>query len=115
MAETVLYNKKGCSTCVDALKWLKAHDMNPTVRDFFVDPLSRADLVTLLGERSPSELLSTRSPRYKALGLDQRNLTADETLTAIADDPYLMRRPTLAMGNHLIIGFDKTAYAALIS
>ncbi|MBC7544941.1 MAG: hypothetical protein H7338_19630 [Candidatus Sericytochromatia bacterium] len=113
MTESVLYIKKGCSTCVDVLKWLKANHVPVTVRDLFTDPLSKVELTALLGNHAPGDLLSTRSPRYKALGLDQRTLSADEILSLMAGDPYLVRRPTLAIGDQLIIGCDKAAYSAI--
>lgn len=105
--------KKGCSTCTDAKKWLSQHGVEVTVRDLFTDPLDAGEVRQLLNGRSPASLISTKSPRYKALGLADKQLSDDEMIELMGQEPYLIRRPTVKAGEELIIGFDKERLAAL--
>jgi Spx/MgsR family transcriptional regulator len=105
--------KKGCSTCTDAVKWLTEQGVDFTVRDMFTDPLDTDHLRRILHGRPVRDLVSTRSPQYKELGLADKHLSDDEWLDLMAGNPYLIRRPTLVHEHGLIIGFDKAAYAEL--
>lgn len=105
--------KKGCSTCTDAQKWLQQQGMAFQVRDLFVDRLDQGEIRQILAGRPVRDLVSTRSPQYRELGLADQHLTDDDWLDQMAANPYLIRRPTLVHQRGLIIGFDKAAYAEL--
>jgi arsenate reductase len=105
--------KKGCSTCTDAQKWLEQQGTEIRVRDMFVDTLSSGELRQILAGRPVRDLVSTRSPQYRDLGLADKHLSDDDWLEQMAANPYLIRRPTLVHNGGLIIGFDKAAYAEL--
>jgi arsenate reductase len=105
--------KKGCSTCTDAQKWLQQQGTDVTVRDMFADPLDRDTLRRILGGRPVRDLVSTRSPQYRELGLADKHLSDDAWIDQMVANPYLIRRPTLVHNGGLIIGFDKVAYAEL--
>jgi Spx/MgsR family transcriptional regulator len=85
-----------------------------TPRDLFKEPLSGAE-IRALAARAPDgvrSLLSTRSTRYKALGLDRKKASDPELIALMAKEPRLLRRPILDLGDRLVIGFDRTAYDA---
>jgi arsenate reductase len=113
LPKPTLLIKKGCSTCTDAQKWLKEQGVDVTVRDMSVDPLNTDELRRILGGRPVRDLVSTRSPQYKELGLADKHLSDDEWLDQMAANPYLIRRPTLVHAHRLIIGFDKAAFAEI--
>lgn len=76
-------------------------------------PLTEAEIRTLLGTHQPSEVFSTKSPTYRALGLGEQALSEDQMVQWMVKEPNLLRRPILKVGDRLIIGFDAKAYAAL--
>ena len=53
-----------------------------------------------------ADLLSTRSPEYKARGLNHRTYGEAELLRLMETEPRLLRRPILHYGDELLIGFD---------
>jgi arsenate reductase (glutaredoxin) len=86
-----------------------------TPRDLFKEPLTAAE-IRALAARAPDGLrglLSTRSPQYKALGLDQKKVSDAELVALMVTEPRLLRRPILDLGDRLVIGFDRTTYEAL--
>ena len=60
-------------------------------------------------------LLSTRSVRYRELGLGGRQRTAAELLELLAAEPGLFRRPLVTDGRRLVVGFDRAGLAALLA
>lgn len=86
----------------------------PHERDLFKQPLSVDELRTLLAGRSPREIFSTRSPTFKQLGLDDSKLTDEERLRLMSEHPALIRRPIVAIGDQLVIGYDAKALDAAL-
>jgi len=69
----------------------------------------------MLGDRPASDLFSTKSPRYKAMGLEGKTLSNDEMIRLMAEEPYLVRRPTFRIGDRLVVGMDTKQLDALLS
>jgi len=60
------------------------------------------------------DLLSTRSRRYKELGLADRDLTDEELIDLLAAEPGLWRRPVVVRGERVVVGYDAPALEALL-
>ena len=73
-------------------------------RDFFKDRLSEAEVQELAKIKSLSNLFSWRSPSFKTLGLDQGSLSSEDLVRLMIEEPRLMRRPLIKVGQELIIG-----------
>jgi len=52
------------------------------------------------------ELLSTRSRRFKELGLADKELSEAELIALLAEEPGLWRRPVVVRGDQVVIGYD---------
>ena len=77
-------------------------------------PLSEAviqSIITAAG--SVAAVLNTRHATAKARGWDVKPPSARELATAAAAEPNLLKRPIVIAGGKAIVGFNKTAYAAL--
>ena len=75
-------------------------------RDLFKQPLSGEELRALLAGRPASDIFATRSPTFKKLGLGERELTDEQRLALMSENPPLIRRPIVAVGERLVIGLD---------
>ena len=73
---------------------------------------SRELLARLIDEQGLENVLSTRSPAFKARGLDVAALTKREAIDLMLEEPNLMRRP-LVLGSEAVLGYDPAAYARL--
>ncbi len=60
------------------------------------------------------DLLSTRSRRYKELGLAERELTDDELVELLAAEPGLWRRPVVVRGDQVVVGYDAASLEELL-
>jgi arsenate reductase-like glutaredoxin family protein len=78
-------------------------------RDYAKNPLSRAELEDLFKGRDPRDFINPKSPTFKAVGLKGKELTADQALTLMSEQPNLIKRPLTIAGRTIIAGFDRDA------
>ncbi len=78
-------------------------------RDFFRDPFSESELISLIGKEDVKEVFSWNSPSFKKTGLSKQELTSEELIRMMRDEPRLIRRPLLKIGTELIVGNDRMA------
>ena len=83
-------------------------------RDYARTPLSAAELAAIFKGRDPREFLNPKSPAFKARGLGEKKLTADQALKLIADDSRLMKRPLVIAGERIIAGFNRDELRKLL-
>ena len=75
-------------------------------RDFFKDPFSEDELRGLMNVHASTDLFSWRSPSFKAMGLDADSLGDDDLVRLMLQEPRLIRRPLVQIGDVLVIGAD---------
>jgi arsenate reductase-like glutaredoxin family protein len=63
---------------------------------------------------APHEVVSTKSPAYKKLGLDKRDVSGEELLSLMVQEPRLLRRPLVVVDGQAIIGFDREQLGRLL-
>ena len=75
-------------------------------RDFFREPLSEDEIRDLAKGHSLSDLFAWRSPSFKALRPEAGALRDDDMVRLMLQEPRLIRRPMVQIGDELIIGAD---------
>lgn len=73
-------------------------------RDYFKEPLSKEELEELARLSSFFDLFAWRSPSFKKMGLAAEDVSEDEMLRLMLEEPRLLRRPVTRVGDKLIIG-----------
>ena len=84
--------------------WLHEKGVELEERDFFRDRFSEDELRQLLQGERLSEVFSWSSPSFKALGVAAGSLDDQELLQLMLQEPRLIRRPLIKIGNRLIVG-----------
>ncbi len=108
----------GCSTCNKALTWLRARGISPIVRPIVLEPPTLEELADWIPRsRKPvRKWLNTSGQSYRALGKDKVAAATDSELMAwLSCDGKLVKRPVLVTRTAVFVGFDETAYAAVLS
>lgn len=82
-------------------------------RDLDKQPLSTAELETLIGARDYKDFLNPRNALYRERGMAQKPPSRPDALKLMSQNPNLIRRPLLVYGSQILIGFDETAYRNL--
>lgn len=58
--------------------------------------------------------LSSRSIRFRELGLAEREFAEEELLDLLAKEPHLLRRPIIHNSRSVVVGYDRLALQALL-
>lgn len=101
----ILYGLKTCDTCRKALKSLPDAEFV----DVRADGVPAAVLEAALGQFGAA-LLNTRSTTWRGLSESER---ARAPLELLADHPTLMKRPLIAVGDTLYLGWTAEVRSAL--
>lgn len=108
MSAIDLYVHPTCTSCRNAQAWLQERDIPYERRDYFRDRFTRDELRGILESAglTPRDVLSKRARAYKELVSD-RELTDDQLLDLMIQEPTLLRRPLVISGSDSVIGFDR--------
>lgn len=85
-------------------------------RDFFKDTFTEAEVKDLAATVGLSEIFAWRSPSLKKMGMAGQELSEAQMVELMLQEPRLIRRPLVKIGDQLLIGANmKTLEAALDS
>lgn len=99
-----IYHNGECSKCRGALEILHEKNIPHEVRWYIAEPLSIAELQSLLKKLNvpPSELVRKSEPLYTE-EYDGKKITEEEWLTILSENPILIQRPIIEKGEKAII------------
>ncbi len=108
---TTIYGIKNCDTMKRAFAWLKEHRVEYAFHDYKKDGVTAAMLETWASRVGWEKLLNTRGTTWRRLSETQREgVDAPKALQLMQQQPSLIKRPVLAHGKQLLVGFDASAY-----
>ncbi len=104
MPTITIYHNGECSKCRGALEILQERGIPHAVRWYLAEPLSAGELVALLGKLNmkPSELVRTSEELYMQ-HYAGKNISEEEWVTILAENPMLMQRPIVEYGNKAVV------------
>ncbi len=92
-----LYTYQGCSTCKNAVKWLRSHNIPFSEIPIRETPPSVPELAAMLAANGDQLrlLFNTSGMDYRALGLKDKlpNLSTAEALKMLSENGNLVKRP----------------------
>ena len=101
-----IYHNPRCSKSRQTLQLLKDNNLEPEVVKYLETPPSAGELeeiLDLLG-LEPRELMRRKEKEYKALGLDDPNLSREALIQAMVEHPRLIERPIVIKDGRAVIG-----------
>ena len=107
-----------CSTCRKALAWLKANEIEVSVRPIVDEPPTPEELAAWIPKSGVSvkKWLNTSGQSYRAIDKAKVARATDADLTAwLSRDGKLVKRPVLIVGTNVLVGFREESYEALFS
>lgn len=101
----VVYEKPTCTTCRQLAKILREAGIEYEAVNYLLDPIPRDELARLVRTMgiTPRDLLRTKEPAYRELGLGRPDVSDDEILDAMAAHPELVQRPIVVRGNRAVL------------
>ena len=101
MSQIIVYEKPTCTTCRKVAKILSEQGIEFEKVNYYSEPFSKSLLSPLIKKMGirPSELLRKNDEAYKKLNSKIEKLSEDEILDLMINNPDLIQRPIIEMGN----------------
>ena len=99
--QITIYHNPACGTSRNALANIRVAGHEPRIVDYMKTPLTRAEIAALLAQMNITvrQLVRSREPLYRELGLDEKDVGQEELLDALAEHPALINRPIVVVEN----------------
>lgn len=112
----VLYVYSKCSTCKEAVRFLKECGIEMEVREITITPPSMQELRRMLDFQRGNlkKLFNTSGNLYREMQLaDQLNdLSMEDALKLLASHGMLVKRPFLLENSYGLLGFNKAEWTS---
>jgi arsenate reductase len=101
-----VYYKPTCTKCRTTLGLLREKDVEFEAINYYEQSLTAEQLRTLLAKLklSPREALRKGDPIARELGLNKRDLSDDELIDLMVNNPDLIQRPIVVRGQQAVLG-----------
>ena len=84
-------------------------------RDFFKETLTEEEIRDMAALVGIEQIFARRSPSLKQMGLADKELSEDEIVRLMLQEPKLVRRPLMRVGDKLMVGGAPAAVQAAIT
>ncbi len=111
MANT-LYGIKNCDTMKKARTWLDGHGVAYEFHDYKVAGIDADRLRRWIGKAGWETVLNRAGTTFRKLPDAQKaNLDERKAIALMLQQPSMIKRPVLELGEKLLVGFKPEAYA----
>jgi arsenate reductase len=110
-----IYGIKSCDTTKKARAWLEGHGVAYEFHDYKTAGIERARLEGWAKVVGWESLLNRSGTTFRKLPEAARDgLTAATAIALMLDQPSMIKRPVLELGDELVVGFKPETYAATL-
>ncbi|MCK9637619.1 MAG: nitrogenase-associated protein [Methylobacter tundripaludum] len=109
MATVYFYEKPGCINNTRQKKLLAEAGHQVVALNLLTEPWQAERLRAFFGELAVRDWFNVSAPAIKQGEIDPGKLTEQQALTLMLENPLLIRRPLMQVGNSLMAGFDQQA------
>lgn len=104
----ILYSSPGCASCRKAKQWLKDNTLEFVEKNIFSTILNKDEIKYLLNrsENGTEDLISTRSKAFQQLGKGLDELTINDLIKFIQQNPSVLKRPIIINAKSMVVGYD---------
>lgn len=111
LPEITVYGIKNCDSVKKARVWLDAQQITYSFHDYRVDGLEPDLLSQFIDRLGVDAILNQRSTSWRQLNEAQKqDLTIEKAQQLILNNPTLLKRPIVAIGEQLLVGFNPDTY-----
>ncbi|MFD2229765.1 ArsC family reductase [Alkalimarinus sediminis] len=111
MTVTIMYGIKNCDTIKKARKWLEAEAIDYRFHDYKKEGTDEALFKEWLSSLGWEAVINRRGTTWRKLPEDQRaNMDNASALTAMLENPSIIKRPLLEHNGKKILGFKADEY-----
>lgn len=106
MSQFTYYHNPSCSKSRAGLELLQSRGIEPVIVHYLDSAPTAAEVKALLGKlgMAPRELMRKGEEVYQQLNLDNPELSEEQLIDALVQNPRLIERPVLANESRAVIG-----------
>ena len=104
-----IYTTPSCSSCRKAKKFFKDENIPYLEKNIFVTELSDNELkdILLKSENGTDDIISQKSKIIKESGVDIENMTINELIRFIRNNPSVLKRPIMVDESKIQVGYNE--------
>lgn len=104
----LIYTTPSCASCRKAKKWFEKYNIPYSEKNIFSIKLGKEDIFRMLAnsENGFEDIISTRSKVFKEKHLDPDNMSINELVSFIIDNPSVLKRPIIINETELQVGYN---------
>lgn len=114
MATITFYEKPGCKGNLRQKTLLAAAGHTVQAKNLNAEPWTADRLLAFLGQLPVSRWFNPAAPAIKSGEIVPENLGFEHALQLLLENPLLIRRPLMEVGEERMVGFDTAAVDAWI-
>lgn len=101
-----IYHNPRCSKSRQTLQLIRDSGVEPEIVEYLKTPPSAEELDSILSRLTlePADVMRRRESAFKELGLADRELTREEAIAVLVENPALIERPIVVKGRKAVIG-----------
>ena len=105
MSTLTVYEKPTCTTCRNLYALLTERGVDFESVEYHVTGIEESELRELLRKlgTGPREILRTREPLVKELGLDDPEVSDEQLIAQMVAHPELVQRPIVVSGDRAVL------------
>ena len=105
----LVYTSFGCASCRKVKQWLKDRNIPFVEKNIFTTILNEKELRMLLrrSENGTDDLISKRSKIIKENNIDIDEMSTNELIQFVQENPSVLKRPIMVDERQLLIGYDE--------
>lgn len=105
----VIYTSPGCASCRKVKKWLKDRNLDFIEKNIFSFVLNEVEIKHLLmrSENGTEDLISKRSKIIQESKVNLDEMSINEIVKFIQENPSVLRRPIIVSSKSFLIGYDE--------
>ncbi len=111
-----IYTAPSCASCRKVKAWLKDHDIAYVEKNIFSTLLRETELKELLerSENGTDDIISKRSKIIKESNIDLDDMSINELIHFIQDNPSILKRPIIIDERRFQVGYNAEEIRAFI-
>lgn len=111
-----IYHNPRCSKSRKTLALLEENGATPKIIDYQKTPPSAAELKAILKKlgAAPHDIVRKGDARYAELGLKEREVSSEELIALMVENPILIERPIVVSGAKAVIGRPPESVLSLL-
>ena len=111
-----IYTISSCTSCKKAKTWLNAHQLPYKEQNLAKDPLSKEEILNILSktENGIESIVSSKNRYAKAPHCNIDDLSVNEVIDLIQENPRILKSPILIDDKRLQIGYKEDDIRAFL-